>query len=95
MARIDEANLPSKAIVMDHVEDGSPVENRDDAAAGGADDEINMSLKEAFRTHRPAMLWAMAISLQGIMEGYNISLVGALVAAPAYVISSYERKDPC
>ncbi|KAF2163218.1 hypothetical protein M409DRAFT_68534 [Zasmidium cellare ATCC 36951] len=53
-----------------------------------------MTLGEAFRSHRPAMLWAMAISLQGIMEGYNIALVGALVAAPAFQRRYGDYYDP-
>lgn len=48
------------------------------------DDEENMTWRAALQTYRPAVYWAIAMSIQNVMEGYNISLVGSLVVFPSF-----------
>ena len=39
--------------------------------------EHTMSLKEAFRVHKKAIFWSMALSAALIMEGYDVVVIGS------------------
>lgn len=49
-----------------------------------ADTEHRMTLKEAIRTHPGSIIWSILLSTTIIMEGYDIVLIGNLVAQPAF-----------
>ncbi|KAH7106795.1 trehalose transport-related protein [Auriculariales sp. MPI-PUGE-AT-0066] len=54
-----------------------------DAADADAN-EHKMSLPEAFRIHKKAIFWSMALSAALIMEGYDVVIIGAFNGHPAF-----------
>lgn len=48
------------------------------------DEEKSMSVREAMRKHRKAILWSLTISLCVIMEGYDTNLLGQFFAYREY-----------
>lgn len=50
----------------------------------GAEQEHKMGLLEGIRTYPWAVFWSVAVSMVIIMEGYDVVLVSALMAQPAF-----------
>ncbi|KAL7943563.1 general substrate transporter [Trichoderma barbatum] len=57
----------------------------DPAVAIATDDEDSLSIKEAFRRYPTSVLWAIAMSLTIVMEGYDTILISSLFAYPSFV----------
>lgn len=50
----------------------------------GADDDRNMTLWEAVKAYPGAIIWSFLLSSSIIMEGYDIVLIGNLMAQPSF-----------
>lgn len=51
--------------------------------------EHELGMMEAFKRHKKAVAWSMAISLGIVMEGYDLSLIGSFYAYP-----SFQKRKP-
>lgn len=60
------------------------VDTTDDYAHDAALTEHNLTLSQAFRKYPKAIFWSVMVSTSIIMEGYDIVLVGSLIAQPAF-----------
>ncbi|KAG8938943.1 hypothetical protein FRC04_007229 [Tulasnella sp. 424] len=47
--------------------------------------EHQMTLREAFETHKKAIFWSMALSAALIMEGYDVVVIGSYYGHPAFL----------
>ncbi|KAI9638801.1 maltose permease [Dioszegia hungarica] len=54
-------------------------------AAQADANERNSTVWEAWRTHKKAVLWSMALSGALIMEGYDVTVVGSFYGHPAFL----------
>ncbi|WRT64224.1 uncharacterized protein IL334_001153 [Kwoniella shivajii] len=54
-------------------------------AAKADEAEHKISLADAFRTHKKAILWSMALSGALIMEGYDVVVIGSFYGHPAFL----------
>lgn len=55
--------------------------------------EHNMSLREAFRAHKKAIFWSMALSAALIMEGYDVVVVSPCPSPSRPFSSSFNIND--
>ncbi|KAK8041959.1 MFS maltose permease [Apiospora rasikravindrae] len=53
-------------------------------ATRAADDEKNMTLREALRVGKKGILWAIVCASSTVMEGFDLSMLGGFYAYPAF-----------
>mmetsp|Transcript_5247 Transcript_5247/g.5956 ORF Transcript_5247/g.5956 Transcript_5247/m.5956 type:complete len:555 (+) Transcript_5247:764-2428(+) len=53
-------------------------------ARQATDHEHTLTLREAFKSHKPAILWSMVLSATIIMEGYDNILMSSFFAYPSF-----------
>ncbi|KAK8090166.1 Sugar porter family MFS transporter [Apiospora hydei] len=53
-------------------------------ASRAADNEKNMTLKEALRVGKKGILWAIVCASSTVMEGFDLALLGGFYAYPAF-----------
>jgi sugar porter (SP) family MFS transporter len=76
-------SLEEKSQTIDHVEQNEK-EWSHTQGKEGADMDRNMSLWEAIKAYPGAIAWSFLLSSSIIMEGYDIVLIGNLMAQPAF-----------
>lgn len=82
-----EAEEKPSAIGHAEAEDADPAGQKDWSHAQGqqgADNERNMTLWQAVKAYPGAILWSFLLSSSIIMEGYDIVLIGNLMAQPSF-----------
>ncbi|KAM0327609.1 hypothetical protein ACHAQA_005902 [Verticillium albo-atrum] len=69
----------AEAVQLDHV----PTKDIT-MAQQSAEDEHNLSFRDAVRRYPQAVMWSVLLSASIIMEGYDIVLIGSFFASPAF-----------
>ncbi|KAH7089639.1 general substrate transporter [Paraphoma chrysanthemicola] len=79
---------PSEKITLEdrvHNDDFDAVkQTKHDQAKRAADEEHQLTLRQALRLHSKAVLWSVLLSTCIIMEGYDIVLMSSFFAQPAF-----------
>ncbi|KAM0633179.1 hypothetical protein ACHAPW_003854 [Verticillium nonalfalfae] len=69
----------AEAVELDHAPDKDI-----SMAQQSAEDEHNLTLRDAIRRYPQAVLWSVLLSASIIMEGYDIVLISSFFASPAF-----------
>ncbi|PNH27426.1 hypothetical protein VD0002_g4121 [Verticillium dahliae] len=69
----------AQAVELDHAPDKDI-----SMAQQSAEDEHNLTLREAIRRYPQAVLWSVLLSASIIMEGYDIVLISSFFTSPAF-----------
>ncbi|KAJ7624619.1 maltose permease [Roridomyces roridus] len=85
------ANIEDEPVVIVHTNNdrlGQDIDNyaevvKDAARADAA--EHTMSIREAFRIHKKAVLWSVLLSAALVMEGYDVVVIGSFYEQPAFL----------
>lgn len=59
-------------------------DSKEEYAAEGARTETELSLKDALRYYRPAVMWSILISFATIMESYDMQIISSFYAFPEF-----------
>jgi SP family general alpha glucoside:H+ symporter-like MFS transporter len=70
----------ASAVELDHASPSKELS----MAQQSAEEEHNLSLREAIRRYPRAVFWSVLVSTSIIMEGYDIVLIGSFYASPAF-----------
>ncbi|KAH6695460.1 general substrate transporter [Plectosphaerella plurivora] len=70
----------ASAVELDH----APESKQISMAKQSAEEEHDLSLREAIRRYPRAVFWSVLVSTSIIMEGYDIVLIGSFYASPAF-----------
>ncbi|GAW00411.1 maltose permease [Lentinula edodes] len=78
-------DAPENVIVADNNEILRKLNANTISDAAKADEiEHKMTLREAFKTHKKAIFWSMALSGALIMEGYDVVVIGSFYGQPNF-----------
>jgi SP family general alpha glucoside:H+ symporter-like MFS transporter len=81
---------PEKTLHDDRVEKASVAVEElsekvlNNEAHNATDAEHNLTVFQALKTYRKAVLWSVLISTTVIMEGYDVTLLGSFMGYPAF-----------
>jgi hypothetical protein len=82
--------VPAKGLEREHVEKANIAveelseKHLNNEAHNATDAEHNITIFQALKTYRKAVLWSVLISTTVIMEGYDVTLLGSFMAYPAF-----------
>ena len=79
MATLDEKHPP-----VEHKETSQSDDEFVHTGKEATEFEQNLSLKDALKYYRWSAFWSIMLSASIIMEGYDIMLIGNLMAQPAF-----------
>ncbi|KAF5388947.1 hypothetical protein D9757_005152 [Collybiopsis confluens] len=78
-------NVPTDVLVADNDEILRNLNANTISDAAKADElEHKMTVREAFRSHKKAIFWSMALSGALIMEGYDVVVIGSFYGQPNF-----------
>lgn len=79
-------DAPGNVIVADNNEILRKLNANTISDAAKADEiEHKMTLREAFKTHKKAIFWSMALSGALIMEGYDVVVIGSFYGQRMFI----------